>query len=68
MTTAVSLFFSSFYLFIFCRVIIFAIGMFTYVAHFDRKVEIYIATKLFQFAFRKDNLSIFNGKIISDLM
>ena len=31
----------------------FAIGMFTYVAHFDRKVGIYIATKLFQVASRK---------------
>ena len=61
MTTAVSLFFSSFYLFIFCRVIIFAVGMFTYVAHFDRKVEIYIATKLFQFAFRKELYVILAG-------
>ena len=41
------------YLFIF-RVIKFAIGMFTYVAHFNRKFEIYIATKLFQLAFRKE--------------
>ena len=34
------------------------IGMFTYVAHFDRKVGIYIATKLFQFASRKEPYAI----------
>ena len=31
--------------------------MFNYVAHFDRKVGIYIATKLFQFASRKEILA-----------
>ena len=31
-----------------------SIGMFTYVAHFDRKVGIYIATKLFQFTSWKE--------------
>ena len=36
------------------RVIKFAIGMFTYVAHFDRKVGIYIATKLYAILARLD--------------
>ena len=40
--------------FFFFRVIKFAIGMFTYVAHFDRKVGIYIVTKFFHFASRKE--------------
>ena len=37
--------------------------MFTYVAHFNRKVGIYIATKLFQFTSRKEpsNPSRTNG-------
>ena len=35
--------------------------MFTYVAHFERKVEIYIATKLFQFAFLKEPYAILAG-------
>ena len=39
----------------------FAIGMFAYVAHFDRKVGIYIATKLFQFASRKEPYAILAG-------
>ena len=39
--------FPFFFVFVFFRVIKFAIGIFTYVAHFDRKVGIYIATKLF---------------------
>ena len=45
----------------FFRVIKFAIGMLTYVAHFDRKVRIYIATKLFQFASRKEPYAILAG-------
>ena len=38
-------------------------GMFTYVAHFNRKVGIYITTKLFQFTSRKEpsNPSRTNG-------
>ena len=48
-------FFLSF-LFFFLRVIKFAIRMFTYVAHFDQKVKIYIAAKLFQFASRRATL------------
>ena len=45
----------------FFRVITFAIGMFTYVVHFDRKVGIYIATKLFQFASLKEPYAILAG-------
>ena len=43
------------------RVIKFALGMFTYIAHFDQKVGIYIATKLFQFASRKELYAILAG-------
>ena len=50
--------FSSFFFF---RLIKFAIGMFTHVAHFDRKVGIYIATKFFQFASRKEPYAILAG-------
>ena len=32
-----------------------------HIAHFDRKVGIYIATKLFQFAFRKEPYAILAG-------
>ena len=35
--------------------------MFTHVAHFNRKVRIYIATKLFQFASRKEPWAILAG-------
>ena len=35
--------------------------MFTYAAHFDRKVGIYVAIKLFQFASRKEPYSILAG-------
>ena len=42
-------------------VIKFAIGMFTYVAHFDRKVGIYRAKKWFQFASRKELYAILIG-------
>ena len=47
--------------FFFLRVIKFAIGVFTHVAHFDRKVGIYIATKLLQFASRKELHAILAG-------
>ena len=47
--------------FFFSWVTKFAIGMFTYVAHFDRKVRIYVATKLFQFASRKEPPAILAG-------
>ena len=43
-------------------VIKFAIGMSTHVAHFDRKVGIYIATKLFQFTSRKEPYAIPAGQ------
>ena len=36
--------------------------MFTYVAYFDRKVGIYMATKLFPFAFRKELYAILAGR------
>ena len=49
------------FVFVFFRVIKFAIGTFSYVAHFDRKVGIYIATKLFQFASRKEPYVILAG-------
>ena len=58
MTTALFLFF---FFLSFFRVIKLAVGMFTYVAHFDRKVEIYIATKLFQFAAPKEPYAILAG-------
>ena len=35
--------------------------MFTYIAHFDRKVGVYIATKLFQFASRKEPFAVLAG-------
>ena len=35
--------------------------MFTYVTHFDQKVGIFIATKLFQFASRKEPYAILAG-------
>ena len=45
-------------LFIYFLVIKFAIGMFTYVVHFDRRVRIYIATRFFQFASAKEPYAI----------
>lgn len=45
----------------FPRVIKFAIAMFTYVIHFDQKVWIYIATKMFQFASRQEPQAILAG-------
>ena len=50
-----------FFFFFFSWVTKFSIGMFTYVAHFDRKVRIYVATKLFQFASRKEPPAILAG-------
>ena len=47
--------------FFFSSVTKFAIGIFTYVAHFDRKVGIYVATELFQFASRKEPPAILAG-------
>ena len=35
--------------------------MFTHVTHFDRKVGFYVATKLFQFASRKEPYAILTG-------
>ena len=49
-------------------VIKFATEMFTYVAHFDRKVGIYIATKLFQFASRKELHANRAGRLFSALL
>ena len=49
------------FVFVFFHAIKFAIGTFSYVAHFDRKVGIYIATKLFQFASRKEPYVILAG-------
>ena len=43
------------------RVIKFAIGMLTNIAHFDRKVGIYIVTKLLQFASREEPYAIQAG-------
>lgn len=47
--------------FFFPRVIKFAIAMFTYVIHFDQKVRIYIATKMFQFASCQEPQAILVG-------
>ena len=44
----------AFPLFVYFLVIKFAIGMFTCIAHFDRRVRIYIATRFFQFASAKE--------------
>ena len=47
--------------FLFFRVTKFAIGIFTYMAHFDWKVGIYTASKLFQFASCKELYTILAG-------
>ena len=53
--------FSLFFSFFFLRLIKFAIGIFSYVAHFDRNVGIYLATNLFRFASRKEPNAILAG-------